>query len=89
MVEPIPVRGTSLHDGVAARLRDQVFDRQLAPGSFMDELALATQWQISRTPQRESCVRGADRAAVDKRCRLSWSVDGFARARKAPSRIDG
>jgi len=40
-------------------------------------------------PPRESCVRGADRAAVDKRFRLFWSVDGFAQAWKAPSRIDG
>jgi DNA-binding GntR family transcriptional regulator len=54
MVTPIPLRGTSLHDGVAARLRDQVFERQLAPGSYIDELALATQWQISRTPLREA-----------------------------------
>jgi DNA-binding GntR family transcriptional regulator len=54
MADPIPLRGTSLHDGVAARLRDQVFERQLAPGSYIDELALATQWQISRTPLREA-----------------------------------
>jgi DNA-binding GntR family transcriptional regulator len=54
MVEPIPLRGTSLHDGVAARLRDQVFERTLAPGSYIDELALAASWQISRTPLREA-----------------------------------
>jgi DNA-binding GntR family transcriptional regulator len=54
MADPIPFRGTSLHDGVAARLRDRVFERQAAPGSFIDELALATQWQISRTPLREA-----------------------------------
>ena len=54
MVEPIPLRGTSFHDGVTARLRDMVFERQLLPGSYIDELALATQWQISRTPLREA-----------------------------------
>ena len=54
MVDPIPLHGTSLHDGVAARLRNLVFERQAAPGSFIDELALATQWQISRTPLREA-----------------------------------
>ncbi|MBL8349376.1 MAG: GntR family transcriptional regulator, partial [Burkholderiaceae bacterium] len=54
MAEPIPLRGTSLHDGVAARLRDLVFERRLAPGSYIDELALAAQWQISRTPLREA-----------------------------------
>jgi DNA-binding GntR family transcriptional regulator len=54
MPEPIPLRGTSLHDGVAARLRAMVFDRQLAPGQFVDEKALAEAWQISRTPLREA-----------------------------------
>ena len=54
MADPIPLHGTSMHDGVAARLRDMVFERQLAPGSWIDELALAAQWQISRTPLREA-----------------------------------
>jgi DNA-binding GntR family transcriptional regulator len=31
-----------------------VFERQLAPGDWIDELALAQQWQISRTPLREA-----------------------------------
>ena len=54
MADPIPLHGTSLHDGVAARLRNMVFERELAPGSHIDELALAAQWQISRTPLREA-----------------------------------
>lgn len=54
MVEPIPLRGTSLHDGVAARLRTMVFERQLAPGQWIDEKALAQSWSISRTPLREA-----------------------------------
>jgi DNA-binding GntR family transcriptional regulator len=54
MADPIPLHGTSMHDGVAARLRDMVFERQLPPGSWIDELALAAQWQISRTPLREA-----------------------------------
>ena len=54
MPEPVPLHGTSMHDGVAARLRDLVFERGLAPGQFIDELALAAQWQISRTPLREA-----------------------------------
>ena len=54
MANPIPLHGTSLHDGVAARLRDLVFERKAAPGSYIDELALAMQWQISRTPLREA-----------------------------------
>lgn len=31
-----------------------IFDRQLAPGQWVDELALARDWQISRTPLREA-----------------------------------
>ena len=54
MPAPIPLHSSSLHDGVAARLRNLVFERELAPGSFIDELALAASWQISRTPLREA-----------------------------------
>lgn len=54
MVEPTPLRGTSLHDGVAARLRGMVFDGELLPGQWIDEKALATAWQVSRTPLREA-----------------------------------
>ncbi len=54
MADPIPLRGTSLHDGVAARLRGLVFDGELQPGVFIDEKALADSWQVSRTPLREA-----------------------------------
>ncbi|MBL8341312.1 MAG: GntR family transcriptional regulator [Rubrivivax sp.] len=54
MPDPIPLRGTSLHDGVATRLRTMVFERELEPGAFVDEKALAEAWQISRTPLREA-----------------------------------
>jgi DNA-binding GntR family transcriptional regulator len=54
VVDPTPLRGTSLHDGVAARLRALVFDKQLAPGEWIDEKALAARWQVSRTPLREA-----------------------------------
>ncbi len=54
MPDPIPLRGTSLHDGVAARLRAMVFDGELVPGAFIDEKALAETWQVSRTPLREA-----------------------------------
>ena len=54
MAEPIPLRGTSLHDSVATRLRAMVFDRQLAPGQWIDEKQLAAAWSVSRTPLREA-----------------------------------
>jgi DNA-binding GntR family transcriptional regulator len=44
----------SLHEEVAARLRDRIFSGELAPGSFLDELALCAELSISRTPLREA-----------------------------------
>lgn len=44
----------SLHDEVAAKLRERIFDGVLAPGSFIDELVLCGEWAISRTPLREA-----------------------------------
>lgn len=54
MVDPTPLRPASLHEEVAARLRAMVFERQLAPGEWIDEMALCRAWQISRTPLREA-----------------------------------
>jgi DNA-binding GntR family transcriptional regulator len=48
------LRGTSLHDSVAARLRALVFEHRLAPGQWIDEKALCEAWEISRTPLREA-----------------------------------
>ncbi|SFP44478.1 GntR family transcriptional regulator [Variovorax sp. 770b2] len=44
----------SLHDEVAATLREQIFAGALAPGSFLDEVALCERLSISRTPLREA-----------------------------------
>lgn len=44
----------SLHVQVAATLREQIFAGTLAPGSFVDEVALCTSLKISRTPLREA-----------------------------------
>ena len=44
----------SLHDEVAAQLRERIFSGELLPGSFLDEPALAEQMNISRTPLREA-----------------------------------
>jgi len=54
MVDSTPLRGTSMHDAVATRLRAMVFDRELTPGEFIDEKALAQAWAVSRTPLREA-----------------------------------
>ena len=44
----------SLHDDVAAKLRDQIFTGELPPGSFLDEVGLCESLSISRTPLREA-----------------------------------
>ena len=45
---------SSLHDDVATQLRNHIFDGQLRPGNFIDEVALCELWSISRTPLREA-----------------------------------
>ncbi len=45
---------SSLHDDVATQLRNYIFDGQLRPGSFIDEVTLCELWSISRTPLREA-----------------------------------
>ena len=45
---------TALYEQVAERLRQQIFTRELEPGSWIDELKLCAQWGISRTPMREA-----------------------------------
>ncbi len=44
----------SLHDEVASQLRERIFAGELAPGMFLDEVQLAEQMKISRTPLREA-----------------------------------
>ena len=44
----------SLHDEVAAQLRERIFAGELTPGTFLDEVKLAEQMAISRTPLREA-----------------------------------
>ena len=44
----------SLHEEVANQLRDRIFAGELAPGSFLDEVALCESLEISRTPLREA-----------------------------------
>ena len=44
----------SLHQEVAASLREQIFSGALLPGNFVDEVALCESLKISRTPLREA-----------------------------------
>lgn len=44
----------ALYEEVAELLRQRIFARELAPGSWIDEMRLAEQYGISRTPLREA-----------------------------------
>jgi len=44
----------ALYQDVAERLRQQIFARELEPGTRIDEKKLATEFGISRTPLREA-----------------------------------
>src|SRR5512141_1546435 len=44
----------ALYEEVAELLRQRIFSRQLAPGSWIDEMKLAEELGISRTPLREA-----------------------------------
>jgi len=49
-----PLAPRALYEAVAERLRQQIFARELEPGSWIDEMKLCAQWGISRTPLREA-----------------------------------
>lgn len=44
----------ALYEEVAERLRQRIFARELAPGDWIDELKIADELGISRTPLREA-----------------------------------
>jgi len=44
----------ALYQEVAEQLRQRIFNRELEPGSWIDELRLAKDYGISRTPLREA-----------------------------------
>ncbi|WP_076998858.1 GntR family transcriptional regulator [Variovorax sp. KK3] len=44
----------ALYEEVAELLRQRIFNRELEPGSWIDELKLADEYGISRTPLREA-----------------------------------
>jgi len=44
----------ALYQEVAERLRQKIFNRELEPGSWIDEQRLAAEYGISRTPMREA-----------------------------------
>ncbi len=49
-----PLGARPLYQEVAERLREQIFNRELEPGSWIDEQKLTSALGISRTPLREA-----------------------------------
>ena len=49
---PAPLAPRALYQQVAERLRQQIFERELEPGSWIDEQKLALAWGISRCARR-------------------------------------
>lgn len=49
-----PLAPRALYQDVAEQLRERIFSSDLAPGSWIDELKLAKDYGISRTPLREA-----------------------------------
>ena len=53
-VATAPLLPRALYQEVADRLRQQIYSRTLEPGSWIDEMKLAQEFGISRTPLREA-----------------------------------
>ncbi len=68
-----------LYEDVADRLREQIFAKQLAPGSWLDEQSLADQFGISRTPMREAIKVLASEGLVTIKMRRGAYVTEIAR----------
>lgn len=76
---PAPLAPEALYEKVAERLRQQIFDRELEPGSWIDELKLCGQWGISRTPLREALKVLATEGLVTMRVRRGAYVTEMSR----------
>ena len=74
MSEVIPFRAVSLHDQVAERLRSLIFDRQLAPGEFIDENVWAERWQLEPSLRlyQQSGPNGVKTSRWAPGLRVSW-----------------
>jgi DNA-binding GntR family transcriptional regulator len=53
-MSPLNLTPRPLYEEVAERLRQRIFSRELEPGGWIDEIRLAQEYGISRTPMREA-----------------------------------
>ena len=68
-----------LYEDVADRLREKIFAKQLAPGSWLDEQSLAEQFGISRTPMREAIKALASEGLITMKMRRGAYVTVVSR----------
>jgi hypothetical protein len=59
----------ALYEEVAELLRQRIFRRELEPGSWIDEIRLAEEYGISRTPLREALKVLATEGLVTRKMR--------------------
>ncbi|HET7528194.1 MAG TPA: GntR family transcriptional regulator [Burkholderiaceae bacterium] len=78
-VRPPALSPRALYQEVADRLREKIFARELEPGAWIDELKLATEWGISRTPLREALKVLAVEGLVTMRVRRGAYVTEMSR----------
>jgi len=69
-----PISRSSLAQQVADHLRQEIYDRRLAPGSHLDETELAASLGVSRTPVREALRQLAAQGLVETRSRRGCFV---------------
>ncbi len=62
---PTPIARRALHDELVPRLRDLIFEGELAPGERVPERALCERFGISRTPLREALKILASEGLID------------------------
>ena len=70
----------ALYEEVAELLRQRIFARELAPGSWIDEMRLAEEYGISRTPLREALKVLATEGLVTMKMRRGAYVTEVKRA---------
>ncbi len=75
-----PLAPRALYEEVADRLRQQIFTRELEPGSWIDELKLAADYGISRTPLREALKVLAVEGLVTMKVRRGAYVTEMSKA---------
>ena len=64
----------ALYQEVAEQLRQRIFNRELEPGSWIDELKIAEEFGISRTPLREALKVLAAEGLVTMKVRRGASL---------------